>query len=150
MPIDEEQPSVALEINEEAKRMLHEKIVSAGFAGALSLIPGVGHAVIELMTDLAIQRTNNRVKEMFDHFTNRIREVGEDKVDREWFRSEEFQTLLFEAFRQLNVTHDRAKLEMLGVALANSGAVGFKDEERKDLFIRFVAGTHEPTRRRAS
>ncbi len=138
MPIDEEQPSFALEINHEAKRMLQERIVSAGIAGVLSLIPGVGHAVIELMTDLAIQRTNNRVNDMFEHFTNRIREVGEDKVDREWFRSEEFQTLLYEAFRQLNVTHDREKIEMLGVALANSGAPGFKEEERKDLFIRFV------------
>jgi hypothetical protein len=138
VPIDEDQPDVALTIGSEAKRMLQEKILSSGFAGALSLIPGVGAAVIELMTELAIQRINNRVNEMFEHFTAKIREVGEEKFDREWFRSEEFQTLLFEAFRQLNVTHDREKIEMLGTALANSGAPGFKDEERKDLFIRFV------------
>lgn len=112
--------------------------MSSGVAGVLSLVPGVGAAVIELMTELAIQRTNNRVKEMFEHFTTKIREVGEEKVDRGWFRSEEFQTLLYEAFSQLNVTHDREKIEMLGVALANSGAPGFKEEERKDLFIRFV------------
>jgi hypothetical protein len=30
------------------------------------------------------------------------------------------------------------RIEMLGVALANSGAPGFKEEERKALFIRFV------------
>lgn len=75
---------------------------------------------------------------MFEHFTTKIREVGEERVDREWFRSEEFQTLLYEAFSQLNVTHDREKIEMLGVALANSGAEGFREDERKDLFIRFV------------
>lgn len=138
MPIDEEQPEFALEIDNEAKKMLQDKIMSAGIAGALSLIPGVGEAVIELMRDLAMQRLNNRVSDMFQHFTNRIREIGEDKVDREWFRSEEFQTLLSDAFQQLNATHDRNKLEMLGTALANSGALGFKDEERKDLFIRFV------------
>lgn len=138
MPIDEEQPDVALTISNEAKRMLQGKLVSSGVAGVLSLIPGVGAAVIELVTELAIQRTNIRVKEMFEHFTTKIREVGEEKVDREWFRSEEFQTLLYEAFSQLNVTHDREKIEMLGVALANSGAPGFKEEERKDLFIRFV------------
>jgi len=138
VPIDEEQPDVALTINNEAKRMLQGKLVSSGVAGGLSLIPGVGAAVIELMTELAIQRTNNRVKEMFEHFTAKIRDIGEEKVDREWFRSEEFQTLLFEALRQLHVTHDREKIEMLGTALANSGAPGFKEEERKDLFIRFV------------
>ncbi|MBI3476670.1 MAG: hypothetical protein HY010_13135 [Acidobacteria bacterium] len=118
--------------------MLQEKLVSSGIAGLLSLVPGVGAAVSELMTELAIQRTNNRVKEMFEHFTARVHEVGEEKVDREWFRSEEFQTLLYEAFSQLNVTHDREKIEMLGTALGNSGAPGFKEEERKDLFIRFV------------
>jgi hypothetical protein len=136
--INEEQPDVALEISDEARRMLQGKLVSSGIAGALSLIPGVGAAVTELMTELAIQRTNNRVKEMFEHFAAKVREVGEEKVDREWFRGEEFQTLLYEAFRQLNVTHDREKIEMLGVALANSGAPGFEEEERKDLFIRFV------------
>ena len=138
MPIDEEQPDVALEISAEAKRMIQGKLLSSGVAGALSLIPGVGAAVTELMTELAIQRTNNRVKDMFDHFTSKIREVGEGNVDREWFRSEEFQTLLYEALRQLHVTHDREKLEMLGVALANSGTSSFKEEERKELFIRFV------------
>lgn len=138
MPIDEEQPDFALEIDDEAKKMLQDKIVSAGVAGVLSLIPGIGEAVIELMRDLAMQRLNNRVRDMFQHFTNRIREIGEDKVDREWFRSEEFQTLLSDAFQQLNATHDRKKLEMLGTALANSGTPGFRDEERKDLFIRLV------------
>lgn len=91
-----------------------------------------------MITELAIERTYNRVNEMFEHFTNRIREVGEDKVDQKWFRSEEFQTLLFEALHQLHVTHDREKIEILGVALANSGTEGFKEEERKDLFIRLV------------
>jgi hypothetical protein len=138
MPIDEEQPSIALEIIDASKRMLQEKILSSAFAGVFSLIPGVGGAVIEILTELAIQRVDNRVNGMFEHFTNRILEVGEDKVDREWFRSEEFQTLLFEAFRQLNVTHDREKIEMLGVALANSGTSGFKDDDRKDLFVQFV------------
>ncbi len=138
MPIDDPQPEVALQITDASRRMLQDKILSSAFAGTLSLIPGVGGAVIELMTELAIQRVDNRVNEMFEHFTNKIGEVGEDKVDREWFRSEEFQTLLFEAFRQLNVTHDHEKIEMLGTALANSGTSGFRDDERKDLFVHFV------------
>ncbi len=139
MPIDEEKPEFALEIKEEAQRTLQEKIVSSGLGGLLHhSIPIVGPAVIELLTDLAIQRTNSRMYDMFEHFTKKIRDIGEEKVDREFFRSEEFQTLLFEAFRQLNVTHDRETIEMLGVALANSGAPGFKDDESKELFIRFV------------
>lgn len=139
MPIDEEQPEFALEIKEEAQRGLHQLIVSSQIGGLLHhAIPIIGPAIVELMTDLAIQRTNKRMYDMFEHFTKKIVEIGENKVDREWFRSEEFQNLLFDAFLQLNLTHDREKIEMLGVALANSGAPGFKEEERKDLFVRFV------------
>lgn len=138
MAIDEEQPEVALDISREAKQTLQGRILSSGIAGVLSLVPGVGAAVTELLTELAIQRTNDRMHEMFGHFTSRIRELGEDKVDREWFRSEAFQTLLYEAFHQLTVTHDRQKIEMLGVALANSGSSGFKEEDRKELLVRFV------------
>jgi hypothetical protein len=152
VPIDEEQPDFALEIRDEVQRTLQGMIVSSGLAGFLHhSIPVAGPAVIELMTDLAIQRTNKRMYDMFEHFTNRIREIGEQNVDREWFRSEEFQTLLFEALRQLHVTHDREKIEMLGAALANSGAPSFKDEERKrplhSLCARSHAATHQDARR---
>jgi hypothetical protein len=138
MPIDEEQPDAALEISKETERTIQGQLASSGVAGALSLIPGVGSAINEMMTQLAIKRTNERIKELFEHFANKVRYIGEEKVDREWFRSEEFQTLLYEALQQLHVTHDRQKIEMLGAALANSGTEGFKDEDRKDLFIRFV------------
>lgn len=139
MPIDEEQPEFALEIKEEAQRGLHKLVASSQIGGLLHhAIPIIGPAVVELMTDLAIQRTNRRMYEMFEYFTEKVVEIGETKVDREWFQSEEFQNLLFDAFLQLNLTHDRKKIEMLGVALANSGAPGFKEEDRKDLFVRFV------------
>lgn len=138
MPLDKEQPSFALEINDEAQRTIQGKLMSSGVAGLLSLVPGVGGAVTEMMTELAIQRTNERMKELFEYFVNEIRDIGEDKVDRDWFRGEEFQSLLYEALQQLHVTKDRQKIEMLGVALANSGTTGFKEDERKDLFIRFV------------
>ncbi|PYV68129.1 MAG: hypothetical protein DMG97_25595 [Acidobacteria bacterium] len=138
MPIDEEQPEIAIEIADEAKRSIQGKLISSGIAGALSLVPGIGGAVTEMMTELAIQRTNTRIKDMFDYFVSRIRELGEQNVDREWFRSEDFQTLLFEALHQLHVTKDREKIEMLGVALGNSGSPAFEKEDRKDLFVRFV------------
>jgi hypothetical protein len=138
MPIDEEKPNFAIAITNEVGRTIQEQLVSSGVAGALSLVPGVGSAIIEMMTQLAIQRTNERIQEMFEHFTAKIRDIGENKIDQEWFRGEEFQTLLFEALHQLHITHHRDKIKMLGVGLANSGAPGFKEEERKDLFIRFV------------
>lgn len=46
MPIDEEQPEFALDISAEAKRTLQSKLVSSGVAGVLSLVPGVGGAIM--------------------------------------------------------------------------------------------------------
>jgi hypothetical protein len=143
--IDEEKPDFALDIAKDAGRTLQTTFATAAAAGAVAFaeathnIPfGVGAALLTLVGELAGRRINSRLNDVVEHFTNRLRELGEEKIDREWFTSEEFQTLLFDALRQLQVTHDSAKLKMLGVGLANSGADGFKEEERKDLFIRFV------------
>jgi hypothetical protein len=145
VPIDEEKPEFITEIGQDASRSIQSMVMAATAAGftsfleAVQVLPyGVSAAVTELTTGLAIRRAAERMKDMFEYFSNRLREIGEQKVDKEWFRSDEFQTLLYEAIRQLHVTHDREKIEMLGTALANSGASGFKKEERKDLFIRFV------------
>jgi hypothetical protein len=100
VPIDEEQPEGALEIKAEAKRMLQGKLVSSGIAGVLSLIPvpGIAAAVTELMTELAIQRVNDRIYEMFEHFTNRMRELSEDKVDREGSAAKSFRLYCMKPF----------------------------------------------------
>lgn len=145
MAIDEEKPDFALDIAKDAGRTLQATFAAAAAAGAVAFaeathsIPfGVGAALLTLVGELAGRRINSRLNDVVEHFTNRLRDLGEEKIDREWFKTEEFQTLLFEALRQLQVMRDSAKLRMLGVGLANSGADNFKEEERKDLFIRFV------------
>jgi hypothetical protein len=46
--------------------------------------------------------------------------------------------LLFEALHQLHVTQDKQKIEMLGRALANSGAKEFSEESQKELFLQLI------------
>jgi hypothetical protein len=65
----------------------------------------------------------------------RLDEVDKSKVDKEWFLSEEFQTMLFEAARQVTATADRKKIALLGYALANGGITDFSTEDRKELFL---------------
>jgi hypothetical protein len=97
MPIDEEQPDFALDIRNDAERSFQSMLMSASAAGAMSFLEamqtipfGIGSALTELATDLAFKRTNQHMLDMFEHFTNRIREIGEAKIDRGWFKSEEF------------------------------------------------------------
>jgi hypothetical protein len=91
-----------------------------------------------MVTLSALRRTHERMAQMFDEMTNHILKLKEEKIDREWFKSEEFQTLFFEAIDQLHITSDKQKISMLGRALANSGAIEFKAENRKQLFVRLV------------
>jgi hypothetical protein len=134
-----EKSTLAAEIRDESERTVQQMLVKSGMAGAISLIPlGVGSAITEMLTQLALRRTNERMGEMFDQMAKQIRELGQERIDREWFHSEEFQTLLFEALHQLYVTQDKQKIEMLGKALANSGAKDFKEECEKELFVQLV------------
>jgi hypothetical protein len=134
-----EKSALAAEIRDESERTVQEMFVKSGMAGTISLIPlGVGSAINEMLTQLAVRRTYQRMAELFDEMAKQIRDLGEEKINREWFRSEEFQTLLFEALHQLHVTQDKQKIEMLGRALANSGAKEFREESQKELFLQLI------------
>ena len=141
MAIDDEleKSSVAAEIREESERTIQDMLVKSGAAFAISRIPfGVGAAIKEMLTQLAMRRAYERMNAMFEEMAHQIQDLGEEKINRDWFQGEEFQTLLFEAFHQLHVTQDKHKIRMLGKALANSGATEFTEESRKELFLQIV------------
>jgi hypothetical protein len=81
---------------------------------------------------------SQRLGELREAVGTRLNEVDRSKVNKEWFLSEEFQTMLFEAARQVTATADRKKIKMLGNALANSGIRDFQDEDRKELFLQII------------
>jgi hypothetical protein len=103
---------------------------------ALSLVPFIGSPILSLMNDLAGQRLHKRIVEMFSTMKELIEEVDEGKINVDYFKSEEFQTLLFLGFEQLRTTHDKEKQSLLAHALTNSGVNEFSSEERKELFVR--------------
>ena len=74
---------------------------------------------------------------VFDQMTSRLRQLGDEKVDREYFQSEAFQSLLFLLVERLHTTHDAERLRMFGNALANSGSVDFKSDD-KEQYIRVL------------
>jgi hypothetical protein len=125
-------------IEEEAEKTIPDILAESMAVALVAQVPLVGEAIKEMVTQLSFRRTHERMRNMFDEMTDQVNQLGEDKIDREWFKSEEFQTLLFEAMRQLHTTHDKQKIEMLGRALANSGALNLRDEGRKELFVQLV------------
>lgn len=103
-----------------------------GIMAAISA--GVGEALNQLVT----RRTYQRLSDLREAMNTRLNEVDRAKVDKEWFLSEEYQTMLFEAARQVTATADRKKIAMLGNALANGGITDFSGETRKELFLQLI------------
>jgi hypothetical protein len=83
MSIDEEKPEFAFDIANEAERSFQAVLMKATSSAAMALLEatqnvplGIGVLLTELGTGLAIKRTNARMKDMFDHFSNQIRDIG--------------------------------------------------------------------------
>ena len=110
-------------------------LTSATVAGILSLIPGAGAAIQSLLDGRAKDNVQRRWVQLFVEMKMRIDEIRASIPDVTFYGSEEFQTLLALAQEQLWTTHDKEKLRMLAVALANSGANEFRNDD-KELMLR--------------
>jgi hypothetical protein len=101
----------------------------------IASVPLVGSSILEIFNGLAQRRQQERLNNVFDAVKSRLHELGEEKIDRQFFNSEEFQTLLFLIIERLHTTGDAEKLRIFGSALGNSGSPSFKSDD-KELLIR--------------
>lgn len=137
---------LAQDIAHEAEKGTDKIIVRAQIVGLLAwflapsagVLGGIGAGVSEGLNQLVNRRIYRRIKELRDAMYARLSEIDRSKVDKDWFLSEEFQTMLFEAARQVTATADRQKIVMLGNALANGGISDFSNEKRKELFLQLI------------
>ncbi len=105
--------------------------------GIIAGIPFVGGLIAEIFNGLAQQRQQERLNNVFDALRNRLHELGQEKIDRSVFKSEEFQTFLFLLLERLQTTHDAEKLRQFGNALSNAGSLEFSDDAKED-YIRIL------------
>ncbi len=103
---------------------------------AINAIPIVGSSIAALISGKVQERVRQRTVDVFIAMKDEIESVDEKAIHKEFFESEEFQTLLALTIEQLQTTHDQEKLKMLGRALAHSGFKAFGGEGRKELFLR--------------
>jgi hypothetical protein len=119
---------------EEARLKVGQEIVLA----AAAAVPFAGGAITSIVSGVLHRRAIERAVEMFKAMTERLKELEEDKMDRSFFESEEFETLVALALQQLQTTHDKTKLEMLAQGLANSGTYQYSSSDRKELYTRIL------------
>jgi len=98
----------------------------------------LGTAILAAMGEVGKGRFRERLLELLAALKQRMDEVGEQKIDRDYIFGEEFQSVLFDALDQLKTSHDRTKIQLLASALASCAAIEFSLEQRKELFVRLV------------
>jgi hypothetical protein len=103
---------------------------------ALNAVPFVGSSIAALLSGKAQERVRQRVADVFTAMKEKLDSVEEESVRKDYFSSEEFQTLLALVIEQLQTTHDKDKLRLLARVLVNSGLREFATEERKEVFVR--------------
>jgi len=105
--------------------------LSATIAGALAPMPFVSQFLISLISG-SRARFDERFIRMMGEMNDQQKRITEKIVDRSYFESEEFQTLIGLLMERLNTTHDAEKLKMFGSALANSGNKEFSCDPKED------------------
>jgi hypothetical protein len=117
------------------KEAAHSSAGEIALRTTVSAIPYAGGPILELWNGVVERRVQERLNTVFAEMKGHLDTVDAEKVDRVFFDSEEFQTLLYLLIEKLHTTHEQAKLRMFGDALANSGNVEFKADD-KETFIR--------------
>jgi hypothetical protein len=103
---------------------------------AIEQIPHFGSQIVKVLFGDAQKRIAERAKDVFDAVRERVERLDKDKIDKTFFESDEFLTIIILVIEQLQTTHDKQKLEMLANAITNSGTTDFSSDTRKELFLR--------------
>lgn len=128
-------------IDHALERLAEESRLDGGndaLSAVVASIPFAGSAISSILADGAKRRVVERVEETFRAIKEKLDNVDKTKVDEEYFKSDEFMTILLLAIEQLQTTHDKKKIQMIANALANSGMVDFSSDSRKELFMRIM------------
>jgi hypothetical protein len=104
----------------------------------IASIPVAGGPIGSILFGRAQRQMRERAADVFEAFKERIEEIDKDKLNADFFESDEFATLLTLMLQQIQTTHDRQKLKMLATGLANSATPAFASEARKELFFRII------------
>lgn len=137
-PLDKKIDALAEDTRVSVPGEVTKAAIKAAIKQALAQLPYAGEAISSLIDGLIQARTLERFSELIRDMKARLDEVERDGIDRHFFSTEEFQTLLVVVLEQLQSTHDKTKLQMLAAGLANSATTKFRAEERKELFLRIL------------
>ena len=115
----------------------NKSAVEIGLRTLIAGIPYAGGPMLEIFGGVAQGRVQRRLNHVLRTMDSILRDLDASKVDRDFFQTEEFQTLIYLIIEKLATIHNTEKLKALGTALAKSGEIEFRNDD-KELFIRVL------------
>src|SRR5690349_2048903 len=103
MGIDDKLEKVLNEYQTEALITPGDRLLDAAING----IPFVGSSIAALFGGVARQRVQERTAEVFETMKEELDGIKEEAINKQFFETEEFQTLLALIIEQVQTTHDR-------------------------------------------
>jgi hypothetical protein len=100
-------------------------------------IPYAGGPILEIINGLAKRRVEERLDVVFAAMKQQLELMSKEKVNQEFFGSEEFQSLFYLLLERLHASHHEEKLKTFGHALGNSASADFQEDD-KEQYIRIL------------
>lgn len=125
------------EFREKARGYIGEEGISFALR-VLSKLSIAGAAITDTILDMEMTRQWERATDIFVRFDDDLRRCEQQKIDKHFLKTEEFQTLVFLVIQQVQTTYDKGKLKALSDGLARGRLRDFSGDSRKELFFRIL------------
>lgn len=105
---------------------------------ALNLIPYAGGFLATYFGETRGKRIEERMKSYFDHFSLKIKELDESKIDFDYLESEEFAELFVKGAEQAGRSATDRKIKRFANILANNALLDSVERYRTESIMSFV------------
>lgn len=115
--------------NKDIQSLIPSKL--AWLRATVSAIPMVGGALDHLLFDKADEIRARNVEQAITAIENRLRQIPETAIDKNWFSSEEALAMFRELVDKIQFEPDRKKRDSLANVVAVSGTTALSSDSRK-------------------
>lgn len=126
-----------LKLNKKEKPTIKDKYLLE-IEAALNLIPIAGGFLATYFGEIRAKRLQERMIKYITHFTKRLGELEQNKVDKEYMKSEEFAELFVKGVEQAARSSSERKIKRFADILVNNVLMDSQSRFRTESIISFV------------
>jgi len=105
---------------------------------AINLIPYAGGFLATYFGEIRSKRVDERMKEYFQYFSERLREINENKLDLNYLKSEEFAEFFMQGAEQASKSTTKKRIKRFANILINNALKGAEARSRTQSIMSFV------------